>query len=172
MVSHDHMHLAMAIHKFRILSMALEICILTPNDIDLINALLTTFGEAFDDRETYSTNRPSDRYLQNLLSNDTFIAIAALKNNQVVGGITAYELKKPEQPRSEIYIYDLAVSAQHRREGIATALIEKVKEIAAERGAYVIFVQADTTPKDEPAIALYSKLGKREDVLHFDITVD
>jgi aminoglycoside 3-N-acetyltransferase I len=31
----------------------------------------------------------------------------------------------------------------------------------------VIFVQADL--QDEPAIALYSKLGSREDVLHFDI---
>ena len=35
------------------------------------------------------------------------------------------------------------------------------------RGAYVIFVQADII--DEPAIALYSKLGAREEVLHFDI---
>jgi aminoglycoside 3-N-acetyltransferase I len=31
----------------------------------------------------------------------------------------------------------------------------------------VIFVQAD--PGDAPAVALYSKLGAREDVLHFDI---
>ncbi|MEL6556224.1 MAG: AAC(3)-I family aminoglycoside N-acetyltransferase [Cyanobacteria bacterium J06621_11] len=152
--------------------MSLEIRQLTPNDTALINELLTIFGKAFEDRETYSTNRPSDRYLQELLGDDVFIAIAALKNNEVIGGITAYELKKPEQPRSEIYIYDLAVAAQHRREGIATALIKKIKEIAAERRAYVIFVQADTSPEDEPAIALYSKLGKRENVLHFDIAVD
>jgi aminoglycoside 3-N-acetyltransferase I len=33
----------------------------------------------------------------------------------------------------------------------------------------VIFVQAN--PVDAPAVALYSKLGKREDVLHFDIAV-
>lgn len=55
----------------------------------------------------------------------------------------------------------------HRREGIATALIMELKRIASLRGAYVIFVQAD--PGDEPAIALYTKLGVREDVLHFDI---
>ena len=36
----------------------------------------------------------------------------------------------------------------------------------------MIFVQADTSIEDEPAIALYSKLGKREDVFHFDIAVD
>jgi aminoglycoside 3-N-acetyltransferase I len=78
---------------------------------------------------------------------------------------------KFEQQRSEIYIYDLAVSQENRREGIATAMIEKLKEIARSRGAYVIFVQADTNAEDLPARALYSKLGKREDVLHFDIDV-
>jgi aminoglycoside 3-N-acetyltransferase I len=76
-------------------------------------------------------------------------------------------LKKFEQERSEIYIYDLAVAAAHRREGIATALIQELKKVAVARGAYVMFVQADVG--DETAIALYSKLGTREDVLHFDI---
>jgi len=89
---------------------------------------------------------------------------------KVVGGIAAYELRKFEQERSEIYIYDLAVAAAHRREGIATALIRALRKLAAARAAYIIFVQADVS--DEPAIALYSKLGTREEVLHFDITVE
>ncbi|MEH1829598.1 MAG: hypothetical protein V7L22_30390 [Nostoc sp.] len=48
-------------------------------------------------------------YLRQLLDSDYFIAIAALKEGEVVGGLTAYELKKFEQERSEIYIYDLVV---------------------------------------------------------------
>jgi len=131
--------------------------------------MLTTFGEAFDDVGTYSRARPSAAYLKRLLGSDYFIALAALKSGEVVGGIAAYELRKFEQERSEIYIYDLAVAAAHRREGIATALILELKKIAAARGAYVIFVQADLG--DAPAIALYTKLGTREDVLHFDITI-
>ena len=39
--------------------------------------------------------------------------------------------------------------------------------VLKERGIYVIFVQADQG--DDAAIALYTKLGVREDVLHFDI---
>ena len=151
--------------------MSLDINHLTSNDISLMKALLTTFGEAFDDMETYTTKRPSEEYLRRLLDGDTFIALAAVKSGEVVGGIAAYELRKFEQERSEIYIYDLAVASEHRREGIATALIEKLKEIATERGAYGIFVQANTSIEDEPAIALYSKLGEREDVLHFDIAL-
>lgn len=145
---------------------------LTSNDVPLMKALLTTFGAAFEEPDTYTSNIPSDDYLEKLIGGDAFIGLAALKNDVVVGGIAAYELKKFEQERSEIYIYDLAVAVGHRREGIATRLVEKLKEIAASRGAYVIFVQADTGIEDEPAIALYTKLGKREDVLHFDIRVE
>jgi len=142
---------------------------LAAEDVALMEAMLTTFGEAFDEAETYSGARPSPTYLERLLGSDYFIALAALKSGQVVGGIAAYELRKFEQERSEIYIYDLAVAAGHRREGIATALILELKNIAAARGAYVIFVQADLG--DAPAIALYTKLGVREDVLHFDIGI-
>jgi aminoglycoside 3-N-acetyltransferase I len=123
------------------------------------------FGEV----DTYSGNRPDAAYLGQLLGSNYFIALAALKGGAIVGGVAAYELKKFEQQRSEIYIYDLAVSATHRREGIATALLNELRKIAAARAAYVIFVQADIG--DDPAIALYSKLGVREDVLHFDIAV-
>jgi aminoglycoside 3-N-acetyltransferase I len=149
--------------------MSLNICRLAPDDTGLMEALLATFGEAFNDVETYSGNRPNAAYLKQLLGSDYFIALAALKDGQVVGGIAAYELLKFEQQRSEIYIYDLAVSESHRREGIATALINELSKIASTRGAYVIFVQADIG--DAPAIALYTKLGDRENVLHFDIAV-
>ena len=151
--------------------MSIDIRHLTPDDVPLMEGLLKTFGEAFHDLDTYTAKRPSEGYLRRLLAGDSFIALAALKSGVVVGGIAAYELKKFEQERSEIYIYDLAVEAKHRRKGIATALIEKLKEIAVRRRAYVIFVQADTGIEDEPAIALYTKLGRREKVLHFDISV-
>ena len=142
---------------------------LSANDLALIEGLLATFGEAFNQVATYSSSRPSNAYFKRLLSSDYFIALVALKNGSVVGGIAAYELQKFEQERSEIYIYDLAVAASHRREGIATALIQELKKIAVARAAYIIFVQADIG--DDPAIALYTKLGTREDVLHFDIAV-
>ncbi len=151
--------------------MSLEIRHLTANDVPLMHAMLRTFGEAFEDVDNYTDNLPSEDYLRRLLDGDSFIALAALKGDVVVGGIAAYELKKFEQERSEIYIYDLAVASEHRREGIATALIERLKYLAASRNAQVIFVQADTGVEDEPAIALYTKLGRRQDVLHFDIAV-
>lgn len=144
--------------------------VLGPNDLAQMREMLGVFGEAFDDVETYCAAQPSQRYLEGLLASDTFIAIAALDDGAVVGGLAAYELRKFERERSEIYIYDLAVAVSHRRRGIATGLIEELKIIASARGAWVVFVQADLS--DDPAIELYTKLGVREDVLHFDIAPD
>lgn len=132
-----------------------------------MRAMLTMFGHAFDDVATYTESQPSSQYLADLLSSSTFIALAAFEGSAVIGGLAAYVLSKFEQPRREIYIYDLAVAGSHRRRGVATALIRALQSLSRNLGAYVIFVQADYV--DEPAVALYTKLGTREDVLHFDI---
>jgi len=152
--------------------MSVSIRRLTSSDVPLLRALLTTFGKVFNQPDIYIANQPGEVYLRQLLGDATFIALVALKGEETVGGLTAYELRKYEQERSEVYIYDLCVASGHRREGIATSLIEALKRIAAERGAWVVIVQADTGIEDQPAIALYSKLGKREQVLHFDIAVE
>ncbi len=144
---------------------------LASSNVPLLMELLKVFGDAFAEPETYQGAVPRTEYLQVLLDRPHFIVVVALDEaGQVVGGLAAYQLDKFEQERSEIYIYDLAVTEAHRRRGIATGLINKLKEIARERGAYIIFVQAD--PGDIPAIKLYESLGTREDVHHFDIAVD
>jgi len=140
---------------------------LTPADGAQFAAMLDLFGAVFEEPETYGARRPDAGYIARLLANPGFIALLALEGDAVVGALTAYELPKFEQARSEIYIYDLAVAETHRRRGIATALIAEVRTIARAMGAWVVMIQADG---DNPAaIALYSKLGRREEVLHFDI---
>jgi aminoglycoside 3-N-acetyltransferase I len=143
---------------------------LTSDDLGAFGQLLRVFGEAFDDIETYQGAVPSADYLRALLGRPSFITVVALHGEQVIGGLTAYVLDKYERQRAEVYIYDLAVAEAHRRKGIARQLIQTLKPIAKARGAYVIFVQAD--PPDEPAIRLYTSMGTREDVHHFDIGVD
>ncbi|MEN6001996.1 AAC(3)-I family aminoglycoside N-acetyltransferase [Acinetobacter baumannii] len=145
---------------------------LTEKDVSLLQSVNAMFGTEFNDQDSYSGNRPSSSYLQKLLSTSGFIALAAVDEQKVIGAIAAYELQKFEQQRSEIYIYDLAVVSSRRREGIATALIQKLKAVGAERGAYVIYVQADKGAEDLPAIELYTKLGTIEDVFHFDIAIE
>ncbi|MGI8932010.1 MAG: GNAT family N-acetyltransferase [Sphingomicrobium sp.] len=126
------------------------------------------FSEVFGD-EGYHGSPPGSDHLRTLLSDDKFVALIASIDGEMVGALAGYELVKFEAERSEFYIYDLAVREQHRRLGVATALIEALKPIALAKGGWVIFVQAD--PVDEPAVALYEKLGTREEVLHFDVSL-
>lgn len=136
-----------------------------------MRGVLRCFGESFDDAATYTGEQPGDAYLSRLLGDPTFVALCAVAEGEVVGGLVAYELRKFERERSEFYIYDPAVLEAYRRRGIATALIDALKPIARASGGWVIFVHADAV--DVPALALYDRIGVREDgVLHFDIPVD
>lgn len=148
----------------------MHIARLGADQIPAMRALLDLFGREFEDISTYSGHQPASGYLADLLRSETFIALAAYDQEKTVGGLAAYVLPKFEQARKEIYIYDLAVALDYRRRGIATALIDHLKQEARRLGAYVIFVQADYG--DDPAVALYTKLGSREDVMHFDIEPD
>jgi aminoglycoside 3-N-acetyltransferase I len=140
---------------------------LQSGDIARFRAMNALFAAVFEDPENYAAAPPSDAYVETLLRNETVFPLVAIEQGEIIGALVAYDLVKFEQARSEIYIYDLAVAETHRRQGVATGLIRRLREIAAERGAWVLYVQADYG--DEPAIALYTKLGRREDVMHFDI---
>ncbi len=143
---------------------------LAQGDVTRFRALNAMFGKAFDDAEHYGAKPPSEAYIEGLLAKEHVIPLIAIAGEQIIGGLVAYELDKFEQERREIYIYDLAVDEAWRRQGVAAALIKHLGEIASDRGAWVIYVQADYG--DDPAIALYTKLGTREDVMHFDIDVE
>jgi aminoglycoside 3-N-acetyltransferase I len=138
-------------------------------DLDAFRGLMAVFAAVFEEPETYLGSPPSADYVRALLEHETFIALAAIEDDEVIGGLVAYELRKFEQERSEIYIYDLGVRERHRRKGVATALIEELRAIARSRQAWVIFVQADRG--DTAAINLYESLGAPESVYQFDIPV-
>ncbi len=143
---------------------------LGPGDAAALTAMNALFAREFEDEESYLSAPPGSDHVAALLANPHFIALVAEADGALVGALAAYVLPKFEQARSEIYIYDLAVAEAQRRRGIATVLIDALRPIARAAGAWVIYVQADYV--DPPAIALYTKLGVREDVLHFDIPVD
>jgi|SRR4051812_3282466 aminoglycoside 3-N-acetyltransferase I len=148
---------------------AIEVRLLAADEVELFRGMQSLFAEAFDDADSYLARPPGEKYVRRWLSSQSHLALIALAEGVVVGGLAAYVLDKFEQERSEVYIYDLAVSERERRRGIATALIRKLQVVAQAREAWAIYVQADHG--DEPAIRLYESLGVREDVLHFDIPV-
>jgi aminoglycoside 3-N-acetyltransferase I len=140
-------------------------------DETFFRSLIELFGEVFDEPMTYKASKMSDTFLRNFLDDRKHIVLVAIsKENKVVGGLVAYELKKFEQDRSEIFVYDLAVLEAHRRNGIATNLFRNLQPIALKRNAYEIFVQADEG--DDLALSLYRSLDSNElRAHHFEIPV-
>jgi aminoglycoside 3-N-acetyltransferase I len=144
---------------------------LRAEDITLLKQLRNVYATVFAEQEKYVPS-PSDDYLNSILSDKHCVHVVAISpDDRVIGGLSAYILPKIEQKVSEIYLYDLAVLEEHRRRGVATRLIEELKNSGADVGAKVIFVQADNV--DSPAVALYEKLceSKETDISHFDIRI-
>lgn len=148
--------------------MKVEIEILASNDIDKLDGLISVFENVFD-MEHF--RRPSKAYLQKLLSSDTFLAVIAKTDNEIIGGLTVYLLDQYYAERPLAYIYDLAVLAEYQRNGIGKKLLEFAKAYCGHLGVEELFVQA--TKDDDQAIHFYrcTKPTKEEDVVHFSYTL-
>ena len=146
---------------------SLEITRLGTGQTESLRALLHLFGEAFDEADSYHHHQPDDAWLESLLSDEDFIVLTAKYQGQISGGLCAYVLRKFEQRRKEIYIYDLAVAQKSRRKGVATALIDRVRDLAAQLGAWIIVVQAEFD--NDGARALYRTMGPEETSCHYGI---
>lgn len=142
---------------------------LTGTDLGQMRALNALYAAVFEMPDEYLGKPPGDEWLVQLLGRDDFIStIAMTPDGQIIGGLSGYLLVKFEQARREIYIYDLAVAPDWRRQGVASALINHLRAEAARLKAWVIFVQADEG--DNPAIGLYRKWAAGEEIAHhFDI---
>lgn len=67
---------------------------LGPGRLPQMESALDMFGAAFDEPETYGGCRPSEPYLIRLLSQPSFIMLAAIHGDEVVGGLAAYVLEE------------------------------------------------------------------------------
>jgi aminoglycoside 3-N-acetyltransferase I len=108
----------------------------------------------------------SDETLLRLLARDDFHVVAALCDDTVVGGLTAYELVMYTEDATELFIYEVGVQEAHRRQGVGRALIEFARELCRSRSLSVLYVPAFS--HDAQAVAFYEATGlKREDVAWF-----
>jgi ribosomal protein S18 acetylase RimI-like enzyme len=93
---------------------------------------------------------------------DAFLASAghhllvAYEGEQPVGFVSGVELLHPDKGR-ELFLYELGVDEEHRRRGIATALVDALAELARERGCYGMWVL--TEPENAAALATYRAAG-------------
>ncbi len=99
----------------------------------------------------------TDEYIASLLLRPEFWAIAAVRNDIVIGGLTAHTLMMTNSPRSEVFIYDIAVAEGSQREGVGRRLVAVLREQSRAAGIDTVFVPADND--DAHALDFYRSIG-------------
>lgn len=134
--------------------MSLEIKKLKPEDFGVAKLLFLFFQ--VDDGVEDPTSA-SDEYFKNLLSREDFHVVAAFENENLVGGLAAYELAKYKREDTEMFLYEIGVENKHRRKGIGREIINFLRQICLDKGILEMFVA--TEMDNDSAKALYEKMG-------------
>jgi aminoglycoside 3-N-acetyltransferase I len=104
---------------------------------------------------------PSDKYLTALLQKDDFHVIVAMAGHTLIGGLTAYELEMYKEEIKEMFLYEIAVEPEQRQKGVASALIEYLKNIGIAKGIKEMYV--GTSTDNLAAMKLYRSTGGEAD---------
>jgi aminoglycoside 3-N-acetyltransferase I len=140
-----------------------EVKHLNKTNLLIAEQLFAVLNYVFDVKNPIAAKAP---YLNKLLDNPGFICFAALYKNEVIGGLTAYQLPMYYAECAEMYIYDIAVKPSFQRIGVGKRLLLAAKEYCKENGIKEMFV--DASDQDKKALDFYRSMqGQKQKVVQF-----
>ena len=102
--------------------------------------------------------------MEQFLSNPGTVLIGATVDGTAAGFAIAYSLPRLDGEPDMLFLYEIEVLEEHRRKGLARAMIEELKDRA--EGKFFILTQRS----NQPATSLYEATGARpvepDDVLY------
>ena len=129
---------------------------LATGDRDLARATFTMIAAVFDE-----PRRPlPDDYVDALLARDDFWVLAAVEDDEPVGGITGHVLPMTRSPSRELFVYDVAVREDRQRRGIGRAMLVELCAQAGKVGIASVFVAV--ADEDVHAMDFYRAVGGAE----------
>jgi aminoglycoside 3-N-acetyltransferase I len=131
--------------------MQTEIRKLGKENAELFEALIRIFHEVFDRGGPI----PSKEYLERLLTRPDFWVVAALRGDDVIGGLTVYVLPGYYDERPSAFIYDVGVMPAFQGKGVGKELMRVTAAYCRAQGFREAFVEAEADDPD--AIAFYQK---------------
>jgi ribosomal protein S18 acetylase RimI-like enzyme len=84
----------------------------------------------------------------------------AYDDDRPVGMVSGVETTHPDKG-TEMFLYELGVAEDARRQGVATALVNALAALARDRGCYAMWVGVDTG--NAAALATYRRAGAHEE---------
>ena len=132
-------------------------------DLLIAQQLFLLFNEVFDIKNAVVAQSLE---LIKLLDSPGFICFAAIYNNEVTGGLTAYQLPMYNSKCAEMFIYDIAVKPAFQRMGAGKKLLLAIKDYCEQNGIKQMF--ADASEADKHALDFYRSMhGREEKVIQF-----
>lgn len=135
-------------------------------DLSYLDELAVLFDQY---RQFYE--KPADldgcrRFLGERLENGESVVFAARTGSEQTVGFTQLYCSFCSVEMAElIYLYDLFVAPEFRRQGVARALMEAARQYGVARGADRL--QLETAVDNTPAQSLYERLGwEKDDVFY------
>lgn len=89
-----------------------------------------------------------------LLADERTIFVAAFEDGRAVGFALGYLLPRRHGDATVLFVYEVDVAETHRRRGIASGLLRRLREEAPGDVAFVL-----TEPENRAANELYRSLG-------------
>ena len=104
-------------------------------------------------------NPPDAEATRRFLTEPTHhLLIAFDGEGRAVGFVSGVEVTHPDKG-TEMFVYELSVEADARRQGVGRKLVEALEAVARERGCYGMWVLTDHD--NEAALATYARAGGR-----------
>jgi len=114
------------------------------------SALVLAAADLFD-------SGPTETWTATFLSSDGHHALLAITDDDhPIGFVTGVETTHPDKG-TEMFLYELGVAPEHRRQGVGRALVEALARLARDRGCYGMWVAVDTD--NVAALAAYRAAG-------------
>lgn len=98
-----------------------------------------------------------DKALSRFVADPANILIAGVVGGQVAGVLRAHRLSRYDGRGDEVLLNEIDVDPTFRKQGIATRLVEHLKEVARETGCSEIWIPTNTS--NDAAMRLYAKTG-------------
>ncbi len=137
-----------------------------PEDAAALLALVAALNRDQGDPDDVLT---ATRLREDVIANPTTIAtVAQAPDGTLVGYATAHATYETGHAERGLYVGDLFVAPEHRRQGIARALLAAVARAGHAQGARHLWLTAKAT--NTAAHAFYRRLGSRgESVMAFAV---
>lgn len=102
-------------------------------------------------------------------SADHHLLFAYDEDGTPIGMVSGVETTHPDKG-TEMFLYELGVTPAARRQGVATALVRALADLARDRGCYGMWV--GTEPDNAAALATYRGTGANDEAAFVTLAWD